>query len=252
MLNTIDINNPNLKIYYAKQFKDACESNAYLANYKDNYKVVKIFLNENSIKNKINKMNLLKERLKDTKEIITADAFITDKDKIIGYMMPFVYGKKIHDIHLNKGNKLWYLKELSSKLKKLHDLNIAAIDFNENTLITLNEKIYLIDHDNFAIDNYKPDKKNIFLTDYEKCVKTFDKHFDDYLLNIHTIALINNIADQYLSFCYKQNKDKFNFKDSEINSIFYNTMNLGPNYNEGFIIDKINDIKDLKKIKVKL
>ena len=71
------------------------------------------------------------------------------------------------------------------------------------------------------------------------------------MLHIYTICLLKNYATPYIYSIFEKNPFEFNFKDNEINKIFNNTMNLGNAYNEELIIDKINSVKDLKKIKVK-
>ncbi len=252
MLKKIKIDDKELEIFFNRKFDNSTESNTYLAKYQEKYKVIKIFKQQEVINNKIKKIILLKDRLKNFDNVVTADSFITKNNTIIGYMMPYISGTNIyHEGSLNKKQKIEYLKELSKILKRFHQLNIIAADFTGNTIIGNNKKIYLIDHDNFSIDKLPVDQKKTYLYEYERHVKTFDKTFDDYLLNIYTIAFLKMYAMPYLYSIFKDNPLEFDFKDKEINEIFNNTMNLGDRYKEDLIIDKISSTKDLKKLKTR-
>jgi len=253
MLEKININNQDLNVFYNKKYKHSSESNTYFALYKNNEKIIKLFKEEENIENKINKIKLLKDRLKNTSNVVTADAFITDKDKIIGYIMPYINGKnKYYTEVMSKKDAINYLKELSKLIKRLHKLNIILADFHSNIITGENNNLYLIDHDNFSIDNLSVDKKNIYLQKYEKNINKFDNHFDYYMLNIYTISLLKRINTPSIYDLYDKNPLDFNFKDTEINNIFNNTMNLNKRYEEELIIDKIKSSKDLKKIRTKL
>lgn len=253
MLKKIKIDDKELEIFYNRKFDNSRESNTYFAKYKGNCKVIKLFKSQDVIDNKIKKIILLKDRLKKFDNIITADSFITKNNSIIGYMMPYINGTNIYyEGSLNKKQKIEYLKELSKILKRLHSLNIIVSDFPGNTIIGKDKILYLIDHDNFAIDNLPVDQKNTYLYEYERHVKTFDKSFDDYLLNIYTITLLKKYAMPYIYSIFKANPLDFNFKDNEINNIFNNTMNLTDRYKEKLIIDKIDSPKNLKKLKTRI
>ena len=253
MLKKIKINDKELEIIYNWKFDESKEANVYLAKYKNKYKVIKIFKEQSVVDNKIKKILLLKERLKNQDNVVTADAFIADNKNVIGYMMPYIKGTNYYsEGSMNKKQKILYLKELAQSIKRLHNLNIVLMDFYSNVITDKDGKINLIDHDNFAIDELNVDQKNTFLYEYERHVKTFDKNFDYYMLNIYTICLLKNYVTHYIYSIFKNNPFDFNFKDNEINEIFNNTMNLGKKYNEELIIDKINSTKDLKKIKTRL
>lgn len=252
MLKKIKINDSELEILYNWKFNESKEANVYLAKYKNKYKIIKIFKKQSVIDNKIKKILLLKERLKNQDNVATAESFITDDKNIIGYMMPYIKGTNFYyEGSMNRKQKILYLKQLAKLIKRLHNLNIVLMDFYSNAITDKEGKITLIDHDNFAIDKLEVDQKNTFLYEYERHVKTFNKNFDYYMLNIYTICLLKNYATPYIYSIFKKNPLDFNFKDKEINEIFNNTMNLGNIYNEELIIDKINSVKDLKKIKVK-
>ena len=252
MLKKIKINDKELEIIYNWKFDESKEANVYLAKYKNKCKIIKIFKEQSVIDNKIKKIILLKERLKNQDNVVTADSFITDGKKIIGYMMPYISGTNFsYEGSMNKKQKILYLKQLAQSIKRLHNLNIVLMDFYSNVITDKDGKINLIDHDNFAIDELNVDQKNTFLYEYERHVKTFDKNFDYYMLNIYTICLLKNYVTHYIYSIFKNNPLQFNFKDKEINDIFNNTMNLENIYNEELIIDKINSTKDLKKIKTR-
>lgn len=252
MLEKIKIDDKELEILYNWKFNESEEADVYLAKYKNKYKVVKIFKNQSVIDNKIKKILLLKERLKNQDNVVTADSFITDNKNIIGYMMPYIKGTNFYyEGSMNKKQKILYLKQLAKLIKRLHNLNIVLMDFYSNAITDKDGKINLIDSDNFAIDKLNVDQKNTFLYQYEEHIQTFNKNFDYYMLNIYTICLLKNYATPYIYSVFKNNPFEFNFKDKEINDIFNNTMNLEKIYNEELIIDKINSTKDLKKIKVK-
>lgn len=252
MLKKIKIDDKELEILYNWKFDDSKESDSYLAKYNGKTKVVKIFKKKEVIDNKIKKIILLKERLKNFNNVVTADSFITENNTIIGYMMPYISGTNIYyEGSLNKKQKIEYLKELSKILKRLHHLNIIVSDFPGNTIIGKDKKIYLIDHDNFSIDKLPVDQKNTYLYQYEKDIKTFDKTFDNYLLNIYTITFLKRYSMPYIYSIFKSNPLEFDFKDKEINNIFNNTMNLTDRYKEDLIIDKISSTKDLKKLKTR-
>ena len=252
MLKRIDIEDKSLEIFYNRKFKNAHESNSYFALYKGENKGVKLFKEKENIDNKIKKIILLKKRLKKINFVVTADSFITKNNEIIGYMMPYIDGDNVYmKKTLSKQDYINYLKALAKHIKQLHKLNIVLADFHSNTIIS-NNKIYFIDHDNFAIDELPIDLKNIYLKKYEKHIKQFDKRFDYYLLNLHTIATLKKIYTPYIYPCFKANPREFNFKDKEIYDIFNHTMNLNKFYNEDLIIDKINNVKDLKKIRTRI
>lgn len=252
MLPEIKINNEDLNIIYDIKFPNSSECDAYYCTYKNQPKVIKIFKDNNIIEEKTKKIKLLKKRLENIPEIVTADAIIYDKE-IIGYIMPYINGNNLcYTCKLNREQQIYLYKELSNILKKIHKLNIIAADFGNNTLYTPDNKLFLIDHDNFSIDNYNVNVKNFHFRLYEQKIKTIDEHFDDYLLNIYTIAGFKNILADVITCAYNQYPYKFNFKDQKITKIFENTMNLNETYNEELIIDRINTVKDLRKIKTRI
>lgn len=253
MLEKININNKYLEVFVNKRFASTKEADTYLAKYKNEFKVVKIFNDKSIIDNKIKKILLLKDRLKNQECVATADAFITKNKNIIGYMMPYIEGKNRYYNEIpSKKDSIIYLKEIAKLIKRIHKLNIVLTDFHGNIITTKDNKLYLIDHDNFSIDNLPVDKKNIYLQKYEENISKFDKMFDYYMLNIYTIALLKRIDTPSIYDLYERNPFEFDFKDKEIKEIFNKTMNLDKIYEEELLIDKINSPKDLKKIRTKM
>ena len=122
MLDKIKIDNKEIEILYNHKFNESNDANVYLATYKDKYKIIKIFKEKEVIDNKIKKIILLKERLKNQDNVVTADSFITDKNNnIIGYMMPYIAGTNFYiEGSMNKKQKILYLKEIAKIMKRLH------------------------------------------------------------------------------------------------------------------------------------
>lgn len=252
MIPTINKNDKDLVIDFRYKYRNATESNTYDATYKEKPVITKFFINKPCIENKVKKMNLIKERCKHTDIVVTANAFIEENGKIIGYIMPKIDGKNMYNSSLDYKRKpevlIWYLKELAKNLKQLHELNIIAADFTHNTIVKDN-KIYFIDHDNFSIDNLLVDMNNKYLKKYLKNRKKIDKDFDFYLLNLYTFTLLRQYCLPQIYDTYDMNRDLFNFRNKEIREIFRKSINLDESFNGELIIDKINSRKDLKKIK---
>lgn len=241
------MNFKNFKIGYGK------ESNVYYYNDNGETKVIKIFNKNINCENKLKKISLIKERTKKYDFVVTADKLVYHNNNFIGYSMPEIKGNEFDILNSNLYENITILKDLSKKLKILHELGIVCADFQHNMIIDKNGKVYLIDTDNFIIDNFNVDTKNTFLRDiYMPIVKRIDKNFDNYLLNLLTITTITKIDMKYLSSQYIITPHLFNFKDDKINEIVKNTLQLKKIYNEDLIIDHINSKKELKKIRRKL
>lgn len=252
MIPIINKNDCNLSINYNQKFEDCIESNTYTATYKNNPVITKFFRNEEAIKNKINKIKLIKERTKDIDLVVTADAFIEDNGKIVGYMMKDIKGINIYNSYLSTKKEvlIWYLKELAKGLKELHKLGIIAGDYTHNTIVKDN-KLYFIDHDNFMIDNYQMDQENRLIWSYKDKKSEIDKNLDFYILNLYTFSIFRHYNLPFVTDLYYPNNSIFNFRDPEIRQIFENTINLNESFDGQLIIDKIDTVKDIKKIKSK-
>lgn len=251
-MKEISINDNNLDIRYDQKFDESNEADVYYGYYKGKPIVFKKFKNDRVINNKIKKIILLKDRLKDIDNVITADTLVYNHNGIVGYIMPFAFGTLLIDYPLqSKKKSIELLKKLSIELKELHKYNIVLSDYENNTLLTPNKKLIFIDHDNFGIDDLPIDNENKFLRYYKKHIKCIDSHFDDYYMNLLTLAHINKIAFPYIDVYIDYKKNKLVFKDDEINKIVQNTINLNSTYKEELIIDHINDRHDLKKLKTK-
>lgn len=253
MIPTISKNDNNLNIKFDQKFIEGVEANTYRATYKGNPAVAKFFINKSCINNKVDKIKLIKERTKNLDIVVTADAFIEENGSIVGYMMKYVKGINMYEEHLSYRPKMliWYLKELANILKELHKLNITAADFPHNTILSEN-KLYFIDHDNFVIDNYNIDKANRLVLKYIEKKGKIDQNLDAFLLNLYTFCVFRHYYLPYIFETYDSNKKLFDFRDEEITDLFKKTITLDESFNGEFIIDRINSVKDIKKIKSKI
>lgn len=264
MIETINFNNDELNDIKKYIFtKDCYESTTHPYVLNGEKKVIKIFkpdiLDVIDINKKIKKIKLIKERTEGLDFITTADFFVKNNDRVIGYGMPYIKGK---EINYSSGTKaktnIPILKQLREKLKILHSLNIVYADFNHNFLIKEDGKIVLIDSDNIKIDNLDIDIKDNILKKYLKRVETLDSKYDDYMLNLFTIGVLSHITPYTLTRFGANKFDKWP-EDKELENIVYNTLDFTseysaktdrPNeYNEKLIVDLINDKKDYKKIR---
>lgn len=253
MIPVININDSDLNIDYDYKFRDCVESNTYLSKYKNEHVITKFFINEETIENKINKINLIKERTKGTDIVVTADAFIENEEKITGYMMKYIKGINVYNTHLllKKEKLIWYLKELAKGIRELHKLGIIVGDFAHNTIVK-NDKLYFIDHDNFIIDNFGIDQSNRLIRIYQEKTDKLDENLDFYILNLYTFSLLRHYNLPFIPEIYLRGSNIFNFRDPEVKKIFENTMKLNGSFNGELIIDKIDTVKDIKKIKSKI
>lgn len=253
MIKIVDVNEEQLnKLKYFMLEQESMESTVHPFYYKGEKKAFKLFKKNIDVENKVVKMKLLNERLKGIDQVITAEVFIRYQGKIIGYIMPFINGKMFNCLTFNRKKNILILKRVAEILKIVHKLNIVCADILLNVIVDDQGIPYLIDYDNFAIDDLKVDTKNLLLQEYELKVEEFDYHFDDYLLNLFTINILTKISSDYLKFQYRTNPSIFNFKDDEIRNIVENTLDIKDRYEEDLIVDKIESKKDLKKIKHKL
>ena len=253
MIKSINFTNEELSKLKEWIYSEDCyESTTHPYVLDGEKKVIKLFKPHVDLENKIKKINLIKNRTKNLNFVVTADFFVENNNKIIGYGMPYIKGTKMDYVKgSNLKKNIFYLKQISEELKKLHDLNIIVADFDHNYIIKPNDEINLIDHDNFAIDDFEIDSKNNFVTKYIKKTGKLDKKFDDYFLNLFTISIFTgrNILSVFHSNSYTFNKWP---KDDEICEIMTKTLDLDYPYNEDLIIDKIKSKNDLKKLRKRL
>lgn len=252
MLEVINLSNKELEKIKKNKLGDGSESDTYIYEVNGEKKVIKIFKNSSCTENKIKKIKLMNDRLRKCDFVVTADYIIKNEGNIIGYCMKKIDGTDFEFLNYKMRDIIETLKDLSNKIKQLHKLNIICADFHRNFIIDKNNKIFLIDYDNFSIDNFPVDIKNFYLHTYLKSINRLDKNFDTYLMNLFTLTTITRIQTLYLYHQYNTTPREFNFRDKEINDIIYNTFNLGKRYDEDLIINKINTKKDLKKIKRKI
>ena len=227
MLKVIDIDKEQLRKMTFRTFEgESMESTAHLFIDNGEKKVFKLFKNGIDIENKVNKIILLKDRLKNVENVVTADQIVTYDNKVIGYTMPYVNGVKFTSLLFDRKKNIEILKEISKTLKELHKLGIICGDIHNNILVDKNGTPYFIDHDNFAIDNLDIDTKNLNLQKYERKTGTIDYKFDNYELNLYTLSILTKITNTQLRTQYISNPKSFNFKDKEIKEIVNNTFFL--------------------------
>lgn len=252
MLDYINLTKEELEEIKHKHFSYGSESTTHIIRENENEQVMKIFKKTSFVDNKVKKIHLIKDRLKDCKYVVTADSIVTCDNSIVGYTMPKIEGKTFYYLEYKNNDLLYILKDISNKLKELHNLGVVCADFYHNIIIGEDGNLYFIDHDNFAIDNLKVDTENQFLETYNKSIKIFDKNFDNYLFNIFTLSSFKKIFMPIIYDEYKFKQRKFNCNDKIIRKIIQNTFNLDSVYDESLIIDHLNTSKDLKKIKQKI
>lgn len=245
-MDTIKISDDDFKEMVRYKFPNSYESSAYLIIIDNKKYVLKLFNENINTKSKFEKIILLKDRLKDTDLVVTADSFATYKDKK-GYIMPYIDGKEFDYVGMRKKNIISVLKLVSQSLKEIHKYNIVCGDFTHNFIIGNDNKLHFIDHDNYQIDDRPVDTPDIFLRNYMKYITNIDSNYDNYVLNLYTVAALYKIFYPYIIECYRH-KD-IEFKDKEINQILENTFNLKDSYDEKAIVDLIKEKKDLRRLR---
>lgn len=249
MIKTIEVNEEQLKKLTSRIIEEKTEESTVHPFVQDNKRMVFKFFKQNvNINNKIQKIILLDERLDEKDNVVKAEALIKYNGKIIGYTMPYVYGETFNPLSFKREKNIQVLKEISKLLKQLHSKGIICGDIVGNVIVSSDGKPYFIDYDNFAIDNLPVDTKNIFLQRYEKNIETVDEKFDNYMLNIYTISILNKVAPYYL---FNRIGKDYPVKDKNINDIITHTLELRHSYNDEAIVDNINSKQDMKKIRPK-
>lgn len=258
MLKIININKSEFENLTSQTYKEkTAESTVHPFIESGSKKIFKMFRTNKSLNvdNKVKKMFLLNERLKNIDYVVKAENIIKYENKIIGYTMEYKNGGIFDSLTFNKKKNIILLKEIAKKLKELHNLGIVCADIPGNILVDEDKNLFFIDYDNFSIDNLPVDTKNIFLQDYEKKITTIDQRFDYYLLNLYTLSIIKKFCLWGIEFSYKEVPNQFKFKNEDINKIVKNTFNLKYDekisYDEDLIIDKISIEQNGKKIKIK-
>jgi len=166
VLKSINLSNEELEKITKRKFSEGNESNTYILNIDGKKKIVKIFKKTKNLPNKLIKINLIKDRLKKCDFIVQPEAILKNQGETIGYIMPKVNGKMFNLLDYSRMECIQVLKDLSTKLKRLHKLGIVVADFHQNFMIDEYGEIKLIDIDNFAIDDLYVDVENIYLQKY--------------------------------------------------------------------------------------
>lgn len=252
MLKNINFTEEQIKRMKILKTQYSNESTIYPFLQNNQMMLLKLFNEDTNIENKTQKIILLKDRLKNIKNVVTADKLAYCNGSIKGYTMNYIKGNLfIPNSKYSLEEIIIILKQISKSLKTIHEQNIVCADFQRNILINNCGDITFIDHDNFAIDSFEVDLKNIYLQKYEEQGNCFNKYFDYYLLNLLTLSSINFIETRYIYDKFITNPELFYFVDDEITNIMLKTLYLDNMYNQELIIDKIKNENDLKKIKHK-
>lgn len=129
-------------------------------NFDDN-NVIKVVNDFNE--NKINKIKLLHD-IKLENYIFPNKLVSLDDGTLIGYTMEKVNTNGLKDLQNNINSnitldkKIKYLKNLEKNLIKAHKIGMTIVDLNySNFLVNEDDKIIMIDTDNFTYKDYKTD-----------------------------------------------------------------------------------------------
>ena len=178
----MDINSQTLNNLTRRRFEmETFESTVHPFSDQGEKKVFKFFKQGIDIDNKEKKIIMLDERLKDIDFVVTAESIVRYHDRPIGYIMPYIDGKLFDSLSFKKDHKITILKDISEKLKTLHELGIVCADLIDNIIVDNNGHIHFIDHDNYSIDSLKIDVETLILREYLKKISKFDYKFDNYL-----------------------------------------------------------------------
>ena len=200
------------------QFIDSgCEGNVY----KYNDYAIKIFLDQENIRNKINKIRKLKN-IKLDQFCLPID-FIVNNNAIIGYYMDYVRPNytlysEFETKELTLDDKIKYIKMQEELVKKAHQNNIIMCDLNLFNFILNDGKIYAIDTDNYKVDGLKNDILPDLYAPYYlfNISHNIDENFDKFALTVNFLSYLKK--DFYFELLYYYN-DSFNYLDDYVRSL---------------------------------
>lgn len=157
--------------------------------------------NEEAIKNKVAKLELIKDLdINVTKPI----DLVKKEDKIVGYTMKdYKEYRSLNSFDRNNKKKIENLKKVKEELEKLHDNGIIYGDLRLDNILEHDGSILFCDVDNVNIAGHDFD-----VTCYcqNKYIEKFglDKNIDNYMLNVITITYLKRIMELY---CVEYIKD---------------------------------------------
>ena len=235
----IDENQLNQIKNYNKVYYNSSE-NLYSFSKDGNVKFFKLFKSSENVETKLKKIDILNNRLKNTSNVAVTDSLLYYNGKIIGYTYSLPNCILFNFLSDKKNTKIQILKKVSEVLKQLHKLGIVASNIATSVIVDNSGNIHLLNYDKFSIDSLPCDiNNNMFYNKYKISIPNIDRNFDNYLLNLITIATINNIYIPYIYNAYDAAPWDFNFRDKEINGIVESTFHLNNAYNERLIVDEI-------------
>lgn len=180
---------------------------------------LKYFLDYSTLKNKVKKINKLKN-LKLDNFCFPID-FVTNNTAIIGYYMKFIDTR----LSMNKffetaslDEKIKFLKLQEELVKRAHQNNITICDLNLFNFLIDNEKLYAIDTDNYKIGNLEndiiPDLYGPYY--FNKINNKVDENFDKFALTVNFLSCLKE--DFYPEMLYIQ-RDSFDYLEEYINEL---------------------------------
>lgn len=239
IINTTENELKNLK----KLDVSGKESDIYL--YNDNGKIVilKKFKGQNKIEleNKLDKIKLL-SKVK-SKDASMPQKIVCLDNHFIGYSTE--YYDNAHNLEtlekvLSYQDKIKYLKIIKTIIMKFHKQKIYIGDFNLQNFLLTNETIKLCDTDNFKIGKFEHDVLQIIGWDYLSLNLPEGEPMDRYLFNFMTVSFLTNSSLTAL----KRYLERNNLSSHEdINNDIRRLTNPRLSFNDGYLIDKLDDEK---------
>lgn len=180
---------------------------------------LKYFLDYSSLKNKVKKINKLKQ-LKIDNFCFPID-FVTNNSAIIGYYMDYIDTRlSMNELFKNASldEKIKYLKMQENLVKKAHENNIVICDLNLFNFLVNDDKLYAIDTDNYKIGNLEndiiPDLYGPYY--FNKISTKVDENFDKFALTVNFLRCLKE--DFYPEMLYLQ-RDSFDYLEEYINEL---------------------------------
>lgn len=237
-MKIININDPKLKIINDGITREGKEGIVHKCIYNGKLFALKIFKNKNVIGNKVKKIELLNNRFYDLDEIVTSEYLVENNGEIIACLMPFIFGLDGAKVNFPISTKISILKQLESLLKTAKYNNVVCGDLRKNMIVSPTGILFLIDHDNFKVDNYGIDVENVILQYYKQYVKEVDYVFDQYLFDLITLSFFSNknMLDLFTyatNDCTRQlldNRFESDLKSFNMNNGYYEPQNLLQKY----------------------
>ena len=225
------------------------ENNKYLISIDGIKYVINIFKNKNSdmIKNKVKKMEILKQ-IELSKNMILPESIVYIDNDLVGFTTKLIENSySLSDLIFSSNKvKIDLLREAKKILLDLHSNNIIHSDISSDNFISDKNHVYLLDMLSCEFDIFKTYNPNIYYQRYIKKFGEINKYFDIYCFNMMTYTYMNKIFSPH-GFCNILNENYGYFKTKESKIICQKLLLKEEEYESDFLIDKI-----LKRDKLKL